>query len=196
MNKSFLEEFINYSYQLFPNIDSSIKQSLSDALQQFDITKFNWFSSNDLGGINQGDILDNIPFVSQEENGKINIFQTKGMVISNSCDVDNDSEIILAPLIPYADSRDFNDNQKKDILNNKYYAKMCLSYSEIDNYYINLAGMQNFNKRFIIKLIEEKKIKLEYSLSQFGWYFLLTKLTIHFMRMEDHKLFVSRLRGA
>lgn len=196
MNKSFLEEFINYSYQLFPNIDSSIKQSLSDALQQFDITKFNWFSSNDLGGINQGDILDNIPFVSQEENGKINIFQTKGMVISNSCDVDNDSEIILAPLIPYADSKYFNDNQKKDILNNKYYAKMCLSYSEIDNYYINLAGMQNFNKRFIIKLIEEKKIKLEYSLSQFGWYFLLTKLTIHFMRMEDHKLFVSRLRGA
>ena len=196
MNKSFLEAFINYSYQLFPNIDSSIKQSLSDVLQQFDITKFNWFSPNNLGGINQGDILDKIPFIFQDENGKINLFQTKGMVISNSCDVENDSEVILAPLIPYANSNEFNDNQKKDILNNKYNAKMCLSYSEIDNYYIDLAGMQSFNKHFILKLFEEKKIKLEYSLSQFGWYFLLTKLTIHFMRMEDHELFASRLKGA
>ena len=44
--------------------------------------------------------------------------------------------------------------------------------------------------------LRSNKIKLEYSLSQFGWYFLLTKLTIHFMRIEDHELFSARLKGA
>ena len=38
--------------------------------------------------------------------------------------------------------------------------------------------------------MESNKMKLEHSLSQFGWYFLLAKMTIHFMRIENHKLFL------
>lgn len=196
INKTFLEEFINYTNQIFPAIDSSIKNSIKEALVQFDINKFSWFSTDILGGICQGDILDKIPFIFQEENGKSSAFPTKAMVISNSCDIENDKDILLAPLIPYLDTDEFNDNQKKDLLNNKYNGKMCLSYSSIGNYYIDFSRIQSFNKNLIVNLVNSNKIKLEYSLSQFGWYFLLTKLTIHFMRVEDHKLFSTRLKGA
>lgn len=71
---------------------------------------------------------------------------------------------------------------------------MCLSYSSVGNYYIDFSRIQSFNKNLIVNLINSNKIKLEYSLSQFGWYFLLTKMTIHFMRVEDHKLFSTRLK--
>ncbi len=69
-NKTFLEAFIDYSNQIFPAIDSSIRNSIKEALSQFDIHKFSWFSNNNLGGICQGDILNKIPFTFQEENGK------------------------------------------------------------------------------------------------------------------------------
>lgn len=195
-NKTFLEEFINYSNQIFPAIDSSVRNSIKDALRQFDINKFSWFSTNNLGGICQGDILDKIPFTFQEESGKSSAFPTKAMVISNSCDIENDKDILLAPLIPYLDTDEFNENQKKDLLNNKYNGKMCLSYSSVGNYYVDFSRIQSFNKNLIVNLINLNKIKLEHSLSQFGWYFLLTKMTIHFMRIEDHELFSSRLKGA
>ena len=39
-NKTFLEEFINYSNQIFPAIDSSVRNSIKEALRQFDINKF------------------------------------------------------------------------------------------------------------------------------------------------------------
>ena len=62
MNKEFLEEFINYSNQVFPTIDSHNRESIKAALEQFDINKFSWFSYDDLGGLCQGDILNKIPF--------------------------------------------------------------------------------------------------------------------------------------
>lgn len=195
-NKAFLDEFINYTSQIFPAIDSSIRSSIKEALNQFDINRFSWFSTNDLGGICQGDILSKIPFIFQEENGTSFAFPTKAMIISNSCDIENDKDILLAPLIPYLDTDEFNDNQKKDLLNNKYNGKMCLSYSSVGNYYVDFSRIQSFNKNLVVNLIDSNKVKLEHSLSQFGWYFLLTKLTIHFMRIEDHKLFSTRLKGA
>ncbi len=194
-NKTFLEEFIDYSNQIFPAIDSSIKNSIKNALRQFDINKFSWFTTKNLGGICQGDILNKIYFTFQKENGKSIVFPTKAMVISNSCDIENDEYILLAPLIPYLNTDEFNDEQKQNLLNNKYNGKMCLSCSSIENYYIDFSRIQSFNKKLIFYLVSSDKIKLEYSLSQFGWYFLLTKLTIHFMRIEDHNLFSSRLKG-
>ena len=195
-SKVFLEEFINYCNQIFPAIDSSIKNNIKEALKQFNISKFSWFSTDSLGVVCQGDILNKIPFTFQEENGNSYAFITKAMVISNSCDIENDKDILLAPLIPYFDTNEFNENQKQDLLNNKYNGKMCLSYSSVGNYYVDFSRIQSFNKDLIVNLINTNKIQLEHSLSQFGWYFLLTKLTIHFMRIEDHKLFSTRLKGA
>lgn len=195
MNKSFLESFIDYCNNIFPSIDSSVKQSIKEALKQFDINKFNWFSKNNLEGITQGDILDNIYFNYQDENGNYSAYHTKAIVISNSCDIENDDYVLLAPFIPI-DTNEFSEEQKQDLVNNRYFGKMCLSYSPIENYYIDFSKIQSFNKKLLFKLLEKNKIKLEYSLSQFGWYFLLTKLTIHFMRMDDHTVFSNRLKGA
>jgi len=195
MNNNFLKEFINYTNEIFPAIDMSVKKSLKDALEQFDINKFSWFTTEKLDGITQGDILDVIPFQIQDKNGNYKAFPTKALVLSNSCDLTRDKYITLVPLIPYNDTNEFNDNQKKDLLNNKYNGKMCFTGTNIEGYYVDFTRVQSFNRELILGLIEKGKINLEHSLSQFAWYFLLTKLTIHYMRVEDHELFSSRLCG-
>lgn len=195
MNNNFLKEFINYTNEIFPAIDMSVKKSLKDALEQFDINKFSWFTTEQLDGITQGDILDMIPFQIQDKNGNYKAFPTKALVLSNSCDLTRDKYITLVPLIPYNDTNEFNDNQKKDLLNNKYNGKMCFIGTNIEGYYVDFTRVQSFNRELILGLIEKGKINLEHSLSQFAWYFLLTKLTIHYMRVEDHELFSSRLCG-
>lgn len=194
MNKNFLKEFIDYTNQIFPSIDMSVKKSLKEALEQFDINKFSWFTMENLDGITQGDILDKIPFTIQNSQGNYKVFPTKAIVLSNSCDLTRDKYITLAPLIPY-DSTEFNASQKFDLQNNKYNGKMCFTGSAIEKYYIDFTRVQSFNRDLILKLIEQGKINIEYSLSQFAWYFLLTKLTIHYMRMEDHNLFSCRTTG-
>lgn len=196
MNKGFLEEFIEWANEIFPAIDMDVRDSLKKSLDQFDINKFNWFSNFSLEGINQGDIVNKIPFIIQNVDGSYKAFLTKGIIISNSCDLTRDKYIALAPLIPYSKSNEFNADQKRDLLNNKYNGKMCFTLSNIEDYYVDFTRIQCFNREIIVKLIESNKIKLEHSLSQFGWYFLLTKLTIHYMRVEDHKLFSNRECGA
>lgn len=195
MNNNFLKEFINYTNEIFPAIDMNVKKSLKDALEQFDINKFSWFTSEQLDGITQGDILDKIPFQIQDRSGNYKAFPTKAIILSNSCDLTRDKYITLASLIPYNDTNEFNDNQKRDLLNNKYNGKMCFTGTNIEDYYVDFTRVQSFNRELILELIEKDKINLEYSLSQFAWYFLLTKLTIHYMRVEDHELFSSRLCG-
>lgn len=195
MNKSFLHEFIEYTNQIFPAIDMAIKQSMKDALEQFDISKFNWFTTEKIEGLTQGDILSKIPFVYQDNQGNYRTLITKGIVISNSCDLTRDKYIALAPLIQYDDTDEFNEDQKRDLQNNKYNGKMCFTGSNIQGYYVDFTRIQSFNRELIIHLIDEGKINNEYSISQFAWYFLLTKLTIHYMRVEDHELFSSREPG-
>ena len=55
-----LETFIQYANQIFPSIDTNVKNEIKELINQFDITKPNWFSKS-LEILSQGDILDNIP---------------------------------------------------------------------------------------------------------------------------------------
>ena len=196
MNKSFLKEFIDYTNEIFPSIDMSVKESVKEALEQFDINKFNWFTNNNLEGISQGDILDKIPFHVQDNSGNYKAYPTKAIILSNSCDLVRDTFITMAPLIHYSEEEKFSKSQELDLKNNKYNGKMCFTGSDIEEYYIDFTRAQSFNRKIILELIEKGKINIEYSLSQFAWYFLLTKLTIHYMRVEDHKLFSCRTAGA
>ena len=195
MNKKFFDEFIKYANKLFPYIDMETKETLKNALNQFDTTKFNWFTIERLEGITQGDILNKIPFIWQDDDGSNKVYPTKAMVLSNSCDIENDKYILMAPLIYYGNTNEFNKEQEQTLLNNMYNGKMCFPGTKITDYYVDFSKIQSFNREIIFKLINSNKIKVEYSLSQIAWYFLITKLTIHFMRAEDHKLFEERLVG-
>lgn len=41
-----LEIFIQYANQIFPSIDTNVKNEIKELINQFDITKPNWFSKS------------------------------------------------------------------------------------------------------------------------------------------------------
>ncbi len=184
-----LEKFIDYTYQIFPTIDTNIKNGIKDLMKQFDTTKPNWFS-RPLDILSQGDILDNIPFSYTNQDGEEVTFITKGMILSNTCDMTRDEYIMIAPLIPF--NHDFKEETKINIKNNIISGKMCLTNCYLDNYYIDFSRSSSFVRNIIVDLYEKGKIKRIHSLSQFGFYFLCSKIAVYYLRVENYDNFKSR----
>lgn len=186
--------FDDYCNRLFPSIDTSVKNSVLDAIKQIDMTKTPWFMNNLLDELSQGDILDRIPFNIIQDDGSVVTYMTKGLILSNTCDLQRDPYIVIAPLFNIEGS-EFNDTQIETIKNNMYSEKMGFKNSSLDNYFVDLSKSMSFNRNVIVSAIEKSKIKREKSLSQFAAYMLYIKLTIYYMRIENHEHFEKRDRG-
>lgn len=186
--------FEDYCNRLFPSIDTSVKNSVLDAIKQIDMTKTQWFMLNLLEELSQGDILDKIPFNIIQEDGSMSTYITKGLVLSNTCDLQRDPYIVIAPLFNIEGS-EFTKEQKETLKNNMYSAKMGFKNSCLDNYFVDFSKSMSFNRSVIVKGIELNKIKRERSLSQYAAYMLYIKLTIYYMRIENHEHFEKRDQG-
>lgn len=189
-----IEFFENYCNNLFPSVDTEIKNAVRTAVSQIDMTKSPWFMLHLLDELSQGDILNKIPFEIIENDGTRKTYITKGMILSNTCDLQRDPYIIIAPVFNIEDG-EFTDQQKQDLKNNIYTAKMGFKNSCLENYFVDFSKSMSFNRNVILKGIEENKIKRELSLSQFACYMLYIKITIYYMRIENHEWFESRDKG-
>lgn len=184
-----IKEFIDYTYQIFPSIDTNTKNGIKELIGQYDTNKPNWFSDT-LDNISQGDIIENLPFSQYDDNGNEIPFLTKGMILSNTCDLTRDDYIIIAPLIPF--EHDFKESTKKAIQQNIVSGKMCLTSCELDNLYIDFSMSTLFRRSVVMKLFELGKIRRIHSLSQFGFYFLCSKIAIYYLRVENYDNFNMR----
>ena len=177
------KEFVDFISELFPSISPYTKERVKYALDQFDKDELEWFMPSHLDKLSQGDIIEKLPFTFCDDNGNKNTIILKGMVLSTNCDIDNDDNIIIAPL--------FQSNsalKRRDSLitlhKNKYYDKMCFPNSQIDDYFVDFTLSSTFNKKVIEKLLDAKT-KVEYSLNMYGHFLLITKLTVYYLRPED-----------
>lgn len=177
-----IKELIKFTTELFPSISPYTKENVNRAIEQFDYDKLEWFKHTPITYLSQGDIIEKLPFTFIDENGNRDTILTKGIILSNTCDVSRDDYIIIAPLFKYDEM--LNNNQKKVVRANKYYDKMCFTNSQLNDYFVDFTRANAFNRNLLLKLLETKT-NVEYSLNQYGYYLLLTKLTIYFMRPED-----------
>ena len=185
---------VNYCNNLFPSVDTETKNAIRDFVKQINLDNTSWFMTNLLSELSQGDILNKIPFVITDDEGKQKVYLAKGMILSNTCDLARDPYIIIAPLFNINEGN-FNKQQKRDLKDNVYSAKMGFKNSCLDNYFVDFSKSMSFNRKIILKGIELNKIKREHSLSQLAWYMLLIKITIYYMRVENHEWFKSRDKG-
>ena len=184
-----ISKFIDYTYQIFPSIDTNTKNGIKQLIEQFDTKKPNWYSNN-LENLSQGDILDNIVFTYINNSGDEITYKTKGVILSNTCDLSRDKFIIIAPFIPF--NNEFSPEKQKSIKNNIVSGTMCLTNSDLDNFYIDFSRINSFNRNIVLNLFNNDKIQRVHSLSQFGFYFLCSKIAVYYLRVEDYKNFDSR----
>jgi len=178
-----IKEFIEFVSELFPSISPYTKENVKKAIEQFNVDNLEWFMPSHMNDLSQGDIIELLPFSFYNDNGERETLMSKGIVLSNSCDIDHDDNIIIAPLILTKDvlkTQESINNLKK----NRHYDKMCFTNSQLDGYFVDFTRSTSFNRKIIDRLLKEKT-SVEYSLNQYGYYLLLTKLTVYFLRPED-----------
>ncbi len=187
----FFEEYCN---QIFPSVDTEIQNAVRTAIKQINMDNKNWFMPKLLPDLSQGDILSELPFTIQKEDGSTETYMTKGMILSNTCDLVRDDYIMIAPLYDISKGP-FEEKQIKDLKDNVFSGKMCFKNSGLDNYFADFSQSTTFNRKLILEAMDRDFVKREESLTQFAWYMLLIKLTVYYMRVENHEWFESREKG-
>lgn len=180
------EQFIDFVHEIFPSIDPYVAERVKYSIDQFRKTGADvfYFTSGSLGDLSQGDIIDNLSFISFNDEGMLEKIDTLGMVVSNTCDVENDDDIILAPLIPIDNlgiSKSGLDNLKK----NRVFRFIYIPEGDLVNYVVDLGQVSKTNKNYVKNRISSNESTRVASLNQLGYYFFLCKLAVHFLRPED-----------
>lgn len=178
-----MKEFVKFVEQLFPSIEPYIAQNVKDVLIQFEKTgnTYTCFINKPLDYLAQGDILEELPFYKIDDDGALLEYKTKGLLLSNTCDAANDDNILCAPMLPLVKL----EVERSTVKKNQIYNLLYFPDNIFSEYVVDLSLINTFSKFVIKKALEKNIIKKTASLSTFGYYLFLSKMTIHFMRPED-----------
>jgi len=181
-----INDFIDFVHELFPSISPYAKDKVKDALKQFSVSgkKMNCFMFKSFEDLCQGDIIETLPFTKYDEEGNTLIYKTKGILLSNSCDAENDSTVVFAPLIPISEIS-LDANKINNITKNLNFRLLYFPDPKLADFVVDLSLLNSYNKNLIVNSINNGKLNKVVSLSQFGYYLFLCKLTVHFLRPED-----------
>ncbi|GHV83364.1 hypothetical protein AGMMS50212_07070 [Spirochaetia bacterium] len=178
-----LDGYIDFVASLFPSISTNIKESAKESILQFYTRhkEFPCFTDDNIADINQGDILKNIPFRIYNQNGEEMEYINDGLVISNSCDIENDDQILIAPFFPIQ-SLNIDITALK---NNIYYKLIYFPDKRYADKVADFSLMSPFPKKLLLNKISTGKVTKLFSLNLIGYYLLISKITVHLLRPED-----------
>lgn len=140
----------------------------------------------------QGDILVEIPVCFIDEDGDTVQGIDPIAMISNTCDMQPDRKefVIASPIIPITDFEEHlrsigetgTDTKLTDIRRNRIFSYFYLpQYEGFPESFIDFSRMVTISSLYINRVFSGKRTL---SLSRYGFYLFLIKLTYHLARME------------
>jgi hypothetical protein len=181
------KEFINFVHEIFPSISPYTKEELRKAIDQFEHKGnkkddlYNYFKIQPLNYLAQGDIIEYLPFVTYDNTGEEKTRKLRGILLSNTCDCENDESIVFSPLLPLSSFKGVT----KRFTNNLTYNLLYFPDSILSDYIVDFGIMNTFPKKPLEFGLSNGKLTKVASLNTLGYYLFLTKLTVHLLRPED-----------
>ncbi len=192
-----LEE--NISVYLPKYLSAESQDELYSELKNFPSNDPNiFFSTLNSSAIFQGDAMNDFPLISLPDQ---RVENSAVLILSNTCDTDPSnfrffpSFLVYCPLIKLSKytalleknnvSKDKIDNHIKDIKNQKITQIMFFPKSRYleEDYISFFERINHISSQFVSRdSIESRRI---FSLSNFGFYLLLIKLSMHFTRIRE-----------
>ncbi|MFJ7755668.1 hypothetical protein ACQKGI_19885 [Peribacillus muralis] len=187
-----IHEFVDFVHEIFPSIQPYTKDQVKKAIRQFEQSGelYEFFLTTPLAHLAQGDIIETLPFVTYDKYGNEKVYKTKGILLSNTCDCENDDNIVFSPLLPV---KHFNAVDNERFTRNLTYNLLYFPDTILSDHIVDLGIMNTFPKAAIEQKLERREFKKVFSLNKFGYYLFLSKLTVHLMRPED--LGVQKVRA-
>jgi hypothetical protein len=187
------EEFYKKTFDFL--FDKNKKKKLKDVVNQFDEKKEELFSYGGNDSLVQGDIISEIIFLNIIENGKTMKKNLNGMIISNSCDIEHDDNILIAPVYSFEEVATIykgNDSFLNDLRRNNIFEKFYLpEFKEYKGFIADFSEVSSFSAKYLNDSFRNRKINRIASLSQIGWYFLMNKLALYLFRPESEDIIRS-----
>jgi hypothetical protein len=169
--------------------DRKKKINLKNLVGQFDEKKEELYSHEENRILVQGDIITEIVFLNIIGNGKAIKKNLKGMIISNSCDIENDNSIVIAPVYNFeelASVHKNNDSYISDLKRNNIFERFYLpEFKEHKGFVTDFSEASSFSTDYLNESFKKSEINRIASLSQVGWYFLMNKLALYLFRPES-----------
>ena len=189
------ESFVDFVQSLFPSISPYIEAETKHSLEQFykNGKTFECYNPSVLEGICQGDIIENVSLIRVSEDGEITQAVRTVIVLSNSCDIENDDYIVVAPFFSFKEVN-FNKSKIEEMKLNKFYGKLYFPDVSEEPMFADFSFAQSLPKRYFQESLKNNTMKILHSLNLVGYYLFLCKLTIHFMRPENADLQNERKR--
>jgi len=124
----------------------------------------------------QGDLLSELPFVSIDVEGREEIERSPAMILSASCDVENDSDMVVCMCIPAKDVWNAGVPET-DGTRQRLFRYMYLPEPDL---------MADLGRITTIRsgLLHRGLVRRTASLTPFGYYLMVTKVAVHFLRLE------------
>lgn len=181
------EQFVDFVKQVVPSVKEEIAEDLKKWIRQtgnnIEYESYYSYAQNDLI---QGDVIDGIKFILIDKNGKpIVTPKMKAMVISTSCDIEQDRNITLCPLF---DNSDLNGSALYDVMHNLKFDTFYIDSEAIKDSHVKFSVCNTVDKELIFNALREGKIKKVFTMNMMTYYLFIVKLTIHYMRMEDSEV--------
>lgn len=189
------ESFVTFVQSLFPSISPYIEAETKHNLEQFykNGKTFECYNPSVLDGICHGDIIENVSLIRVGEDGEITQAVRTVIVLSNSCDIENDDYIVVAPFFSFTEVN-FNKSRIEEMKLNKFYGKLYFPDVSEEPMFADFSFAQSLPKRYFQESLKNNTMKILHSLNLVGYYLFLCKLTIHFMRPENADLQNERKR--
>ena len=188
-----IPEFIDFCKQLFPSIDPYTTEQAKRAMEQFESSYGTFLAktsdSSDL--LKQGDVFSDIPFVYINEKGLTKIIPRKAQLLSNTCDASRDDKLLFAAMHPL-NSPEFGASQVDAIVKNKRFGSFYINDTLLKNEFVDFELINSVSRELFLELIRTEKVKRIASLTQIGYYMLICKMTVFFMRPEDSEAYSAR----
>lgn len=197
-----LPEFANYVQAIFPSINPALAKQLISAAAKYPHIDADCFSKEgERGPIVQGDIISALPFVVQEKDGSFGRALRSGMLLSHSCDFDNDEWVTFAACHPFPSKASSASAMRANRVTSVFFLPM---HEQRGDVIVQLSQLQTLRTSFIRDALASGLSMREDGLSLIGYYYLITKLAVHQLRPypEDEGRgtatlsFVERLRYA
>ncbi|MBP8968407.1 MAG: hypothetical protein KBG42_03900 [Lachnospiraceae bacterium] len=180
-----IPEFIDFCKELFPNIDPYTAEQAKLVMDQFeknDVPKLARYTEQ--FDLLQGDIFSEIPFVYINDDGEVQTFFSKAELLSNTCDASRDDELLFAAIRPiegYSDNKD----SITAIKHNKRYSLFYIPDIPMENYCVDFELITSISRKVFNELCNKGNVNRIATLTSVGYYMLISKLTVFFLRPED-----------
>ncbi|MHB8280581.1 MAG: hypothetical protein ACYDIA_23490 [Candidatus Humimicrobiaceae bacterium] len=184
-----LKEFLELYRNTFPNISMDNREIIKEYFNNYEYNTDKFFTIYNKDTILQGDSYSDIKSIMILGDGKVVGANLNGMVMSNTCDVENDGYILIAPVYDFEYLLKLDPkikstiyNIKKNLIYRYFYIPKCFGNSEC---VVDFSRICTYQKKYLYKKIQESTSKKLLSLTQLGYYLFILKLTIHLLRAES-----------